>query len=272
MPTGLLSVRSLDCFYGPLQVLFGVDLEIRRGGRVALLGTNGAGKSTLLRAVAGLMRPDRGGVWFDGRDITSTSPVERFCLGLSLVEGGRSTFPSLTVEENLRLGGFPFLGDRVRVDAGVAEALDRFPALAPRLRQAAGTLSGGEQQMLAIGRALLGRPKLLMIDELSLGLAPVVMAQIRAVIDDLVARGTTLLLVEQSLNVALSLTEEAHFMEKGEIRFSGPTSDLLERGDLARSVFFGARSPAKAEADSPRRRRSRSRSTASTRRPPGRPR
>ncbi|MHB8671924.1 MAG: ATP-binding cassette domain-containing protein, partial [Acidimicrobiales bacterium] len=125
-----------------------------------------------------------------------------------------------------------------------------------RLGQAAGTLSGGEQQMLAIGRALLGRPKLLMIDELSLGLAPVVMAEIAAVIDDLVARGTTLLLVEQSLNVALSLTERAHFMEKGEIRFSGPTGDLLARGDLVRSVFFGGEG-AKPRPDVPRRRRAR---------------
>jgi branched-chain amino acid transport system ATP-binding protein len=240
----LLEVDGVDVWYGPLQVLFGVGLTVPAGGRVVLLGTNGAGKSTLLRVVAGLVAPAAGTVRLDGDDITRLRPAQRVARGMTLVEGGRATFPSLTVAENLRIGAYPFIGDRDRVRRGVDAALDLFPSLRPRLDQAAGTLSGGEQQMLALGRALLAEPRLLLIDELSLGLAPVVMAEIVAAVERLVAGGTTVLLVEQSLNVALGLAEHAYFMEKGEVRFSGPTAELLERGDLVRSVFFGARQAA----------------------------
>jgi branched-chain amino acid transport system ATP-binding protein len=236
----LLQVAELDCFYGSLQVLFGVSFEVPEAGRVALLGTNGAGKSTLLRAVAGLLEPSGGSVRFDGEDITPLGPHERVARGITLVEGGRATFPSLTVADNLRMGAYPFLRERARVQARWDEVLDLFPQLRPRLEQPAGVCSGGEQQMMAIGRALVAQPRLLMIDELSLGLAPVVMAEIVAAIERVAAAGTTVLLVEQSLNVALSIAGWAYFMEKGAVRFSGPTSELLERGDLARSVFFGA--------------------------------
>ena len=238
----LLDVRDIAFSYGPVQVLFDVNLRVARGARVALLGTNGAGKSTLLRVIAGLEVPDAGSggsVWWRGEDVTYTLPNQRAAMGMYLVAGGNATFPSLTVGESLRMGAFTFLRDRRLVQERVTEALDLFPELARRVDQPAGTLSGGEQQMAAVARALVARPELLMVDELSLGLAPVVMQEILRMIDEIVARGTTLLLVEQSLNIAVAVTDEAHFMEKGEIRFSGPTEELLLRGDLARSVFFG---------------------------------
>jgi branched-chain amino acid transport system ATP-binding protein len=237
--TPLLEVRDIEFSYGPLQVLFGVSLSVDEGERVALLGTNGAGKSTLLKTVSGLESPRRGRVLFDGEDITKASPEERVRRGIVQVAGGRATFPTLTVDENLRMGAYLFRRDRARVDAAVDHVLDVFPALRPRLRQAAGTLSGGEQQMMAFGRALVSQPRLLLIDELSLGLAPVVIATLLDVIERLAAEGTTMVLVEQSLNVSMSCAERAYFMEKGEIRFEGRTADLLERDDIARSVFFG---------------------------------
>jgi ABC-type branched-subunit amino acid transport system ATPase component len=236
----LLAVEGVCFSYGPLQVLFDVDLTVPAGGRVGLLGTNGAGKSTLLRVVAGLGRPTAGSVRFDGRDITDLPTEDRVALGMTLLEGGRATFPSLTVAESLRIGAYPYLTDRSQVERSIGEALELFPALGPRLGQRAGTLSGGEQQMLALAKALLARPRLLMIDELSLGLAPVVLEEIIGALDVLVReRDVTLVLVEQSLNVALGVTDEAYFMEKGTVRFSGATAELLDRGDLVRSVFFG---------------------------------
>lgn len=238
-PPLVLEARDIDYSYGPLQVLFGASIEVPAGSRVALLGTNGAGKSTLLRLIAGLLTPTAGTVHHKGEDITGMRPEHRVNRGMTLVEGGRATFPSLTVLENLRMGAYPFLGNDDLVESRLADVGELFPQLRVRLSQAAGTLSGGEQQMMAVGRALMAGAELLMMDELSLGLAPVVMQEIVRVVEELVRRGVTLLLVEQSLNVALGLTERAYFMEKGEVRFSGPTVELLERGDLVRSVFFG---------------------------------
>jgi ABC-type branched-subunit amino acid transport system ATPase component len=238
-PPPLLEARGIDFSYGPLQVLFGASIEVAPGGTVALLGTNGAGKSTLLRVIAGLLAPAAGAVMHKGDDVTGLRADQRVRRGMTLVEGGRATFPSLTVLENLRMGAYPFLAEGDLVDARLADVLELFPQLRDRLSQAAGTLSGGEQQMMAVGRALMSGADLLLIDELSLGLAPIVMQEIVHVVEELVRRGVTLVLVEQSLNVALGLTERAYFMEKGEVRFSGPTVDLLERGDLVRSVFFG---------------------------------
>jgi branched-chain amino acid transport system ATP-binding protein len=237
--TPLLDVQDIEFAYGALQVLFGVSITVDKGDRVALLGTNGAGKSTLLKVVSGLESPRRGRVFVDGDDITGASPEERVRRGIVQVAGGRATFPTLSVDENLRIGGYLFRRDRPRLDAAVEEVLDVFPALRPRLAQPAGTLSGGEQQMMALGRALVSRPRLLLIDELSLGLAPVLIATLLEVIERLASEGTTLLLVEQSLNVSLSCADRAYFMEKGAIRFEGRTADLLERDDIARSVFFG---------------------------------
>lgn len=237
--TPLLEVSNADFSYGPLQVLFDVGIEVCEGERIALLGTNGAGKSTLLRLVSGLARPSRGEVRFEGKDITHLSAPDRVRLGLVQVNGGKSTFPSLTVRENLRIGAYTFIKDEARISGRLAEVLDVFPALASRLDQPAGTLSGGEQQMIALGRAVVTGPRLVIIDELSLGLAPIVMQTILGLIDRWIAAGTTLLVVEQSLDVALSICDRSYFMEKGEVRFSGPTADLVDRSDLVRSVFFG---------------------------------
>jgi ABC-type branched-subunit amino acid transport system ATPase component len=242
----LLDVTALEVSYGHLQVLFGVSITVEAGEVVALLGTNGAGKSTLLRALTNLQPPSRGHVLFDGQDLSGISPDEVARRGLILVEGGRAAFPSLTVDENLRLGAYPILNrDRAEVASRVDHAYSVFPALATRRGQHAGMLSGGEQQMMALGRALVARPRLLMIDELSLGLAPVVLQQLVAALQRMVADGITVLLVEQSLNVAMAVAKRAYFLEKGEVKFSGTPAELIDRGDLVRSVFFGARQVAK---------------------------
>ncbi len=234
----LLEVRNLDFSYGTVQVLFGVDLDVPAGEIIALLGTNGAGKSTLLRAVCGLEHPTRGSIRFEGEDITYLEAEQILSLGLSQMPGGRATFPGLTVEENLRAGCFSFRQDRARIEEGIAQVESWFPVLAQRRTQQAATLSGGEQQMLALGKALLARPKLLCIDELSLGLAPAVVEQLLGIVREIHARGTTVIIVEQSVNVALSLATTAIFMEKGEVRFAGAAQELLERPDLLRSVFL----------------------------------
>ena len=238
----LLLIRGLDVSYGNVQVLFGVDLEIDEGEIVALLGTNGAGKSTLLKAISGVVEAERGAIIFDGVDMTHTPPAEIAGRGVGQVPGGVGTFPSLTVDENLEVAGWLHRRTADEVEAGIARAYELFPALARRREEPAANLSGGQQQMLALGMAFVARPRLLMIDELSLGLAPVVVEQLLPVLRQLRDDGTTIILVEQSVNVALTVAETAHFMEKGEIRFSGATADLLGRPDLLRSVFLeGAR-------------------------------
>jgi len=233
----LLLVRNLDVAYDGVQVLFNVDFEIDEGEVVALLGTNGAGKSTLLKAIAGVVPADAGAVVFDGRDATYAPPHEITSRGVVLVPGGQGVFPSLTVAENLRLAGW-LERDRDRRAAVLEEALDQFPVLRNRMGEPAADLSGGQQQMLTIAMALLARPRLLMIDELSLGLAPTVVAELLKAVEALKARGTTVILVEQSVNVALTVADTAYFMEKGEIRFKGPTAELLNRPDVFRSVFL----------------------------------
>lgn len=235
----LLQVRNLDVSYGPVQVLFEVDLVVRRGEVLALLGTNGAGKSTLLRAISGLTLPQRGVVRFGGRAVTFTDATERVRRGIVQVPGGKAVFPSLSVRDNLLAGAYTFVWDGARLERRSAEVLDLFPRLRERLDQPAGTLSGGEQQMLALAKALLLEPEILLIDELSLGLAPVMVQEILQTIDVLRSRGVTMVVVEQSLNVALSISDRAVFMEKGRVRFEGPAAELLERDDLARAVFLG---------------------------------
>jgi ABC-type branched-subunit amino acid transport system ATPase component len=236
----LLEVRALDVAYGTVQVLFGVDLDVARGETVALLGTNGAGKSTLLKAISGILPPSGGSISFQGEDITSTSADARVRAGLVQLSGGCSIFPGLSVAENLRIGAFTFLDDARRVDERLDHVLTLFPTLRDRLGQRAGSMSGGEQQMVALAKALLPEPELLIIDELSLGLAPLVVEHLLKVLDRLKGEGMTMLIVEQSLNVAVAFAERAMFMERGEIRFSGPARDLLEDGDLVRAVFLGS--------------------------------
>ena len=233
----LLVLDEIEFSYGSVQVLFGVSFSVARGEMFGLLGTNGAGKSTVLRVLVGLDHPSAGTVTLAGRDVTAT-PAEDLCGegGVALVMGGKAVFPDLTVRENLELGGYSVGAE---LPARIDRELDRFPQLRNRLGNLAGTLSGGEQQQLAIAKALLTDPDLLCIDELSLGLAPAILGELLDAVRAVNATGVTCLLVEQSLNVAAGLCDRAVFLEKGTVRFEGNPRDLLERGDLARAVFLG---------------------------------
>jgi ABC-type branched-subunit amino acid transport system ATPase component/ABC-type branched-subunit amino acid transport system permease subunit len=235
----LLRCQSVNAAYGSLQVLFGIDLEIRRGEMVALLGTNGAGKSSLLKTVTGLLPASSGTVRFAGSDITATSTEEIARAGLTMMPGGRGIFPSLTVADNLRVASWPIRRQRAAAEAARAQAIALFPVLEQRADVAAGNLSGGEQQMLSLAMAFLVRPQLLCIDELSLGLAPTVVGRLIEAVKEIHRQGTTVLIVEQSVNVALLVAEKATFLEKGTVRFSGASADLLDRPDLLRAVFIG---------------------------------
>ena len=244
----LLECTGVDMAYGPVKILFGVDFAVARHEIVALLGTNGAGKSTLLKGICGLVKPKRGTVVFAGEDITNLPADVTARRGIALMPGGKGVFPTLSVKENLRLAGWLIRDESDRVESARREVLDLFPILDQRQSQMAGNLSGGEQQMLALGGALMTKPELLMIDELSLGLAPTVVAQLLEVVREIHRRGTTIVIVEQSVNVALNLAERAVFMEKGEVRFEGPAADLLERPDILRSVFIAGAGGAAASA------------------------
>ncbi len=233
----LIECRDIDVSYGQLQVLFGVDFSVMQGEIVALLGTNGAGKSTLLRALVGLTA-SKGARRVGDVDLTKRS-VEQVCTdGVALMPGGRSIFPTLTVTENLKLATWTFRGDHERIASDTEAVLNLFPVLRTRLDQMAGNLSGGEQQQLALAQTLLLRPRVLLIDELSLGLAPSIVAQLIEVVRAVWRNGATIVIVEQSVNVALSLAERAVFLEKGTVRFEGPTRELLDRPDILRSVFI----------------------------------
>ncbi|CAB4885302.1 unannotated protein [freshwater metagenome] len=234
----LLLVRGVDAGYGGRQVLFGVDIDVKEGEIVALLGTNGAGKSTLLKAISGVVEADRGAVVLDGRDITHAPPNEIAMLGVSQMPGGAGVFGSLSVRENLQLAGWTKRGKQDEVKASTQEVLEMFPVLQQRIDDAAADLSGGQQQMLALSMAFIAKPRVLLIDELSLGLAPVVVGQLLPIVQRLAASGVAVIMVEQSVNVALSVAERAYFLERGTVRFSGPTADLLARPDLLRSVFL----------------------------------
>ena len=250
-----VDVRGVNASYGHVQILFGVDLQVARGEVVALLGTNGAGKSTLLRAITGVLRSASGDVRVGGRDIGGLSAPARVRAGVAMVPGGKGVFPSLTVAEHLRLAQWtqPETAD---AGDGVERALELFPSLRDRLHTRANLLSGGEQQMLAVAQALLCRPDVLLIDELSLGLSPAVVGVLLDVVRGLNAAGTTVVIVEQSLNVAASIAPRAVFLERGTVRYDGPTADLLDRPDLARAVFLPDRAPA-----TPKRKRRATRAT-----------
>ncbi len=234
-----LACQGLDVGYGQVQVLFDVSLRVADGEMVALLGTNGAGKSTVLRAACGLNLPTRGSVRLYGRDITWLDPERRLALGLAQVPGGRSTFGPLNVIDNLRAHAYTLGTDRRLVESRLDDAMNVFPRLAERRDQPAATLSGGEQQMLALAKALIVRPRVLLIDELSLGLAPSVVGELLGNVRTINQQGTAVLLVEQSVNVALSLADRAYFMERGRVQFEGASAALLQRDDLLRSVFLG---------------------------------
>jgi ABC-type branched-subunit amino acid transport system ATPase component len=234
-----IQVSSVDFAYGHVQVLFDVGFEVRRGEVLALLGTNGAGKSTILRLIAGLGTPSRGVVRLHGSPITYVAPEERVKHGIRLLPGGKGVFPYMTIRENLEMGAYIYRGDRADRDRRIARVLDMFDVLADRHTEMAVALSGGQQQMLALAITLLHDPDVLLIDELSLGLAPIVVEQLLAVMEQLKRDGLTIVIVEQSLNVALSIADRAVFLEKGRVRFEGSARELAERDDLARAVFLG---------------------------------
>jgi ABC-type branched-subunit amino acid transport system ATPase component/sugar phosphate permease len=233
-----LQIHNLDFYYGTQQVLFDVNLEVQEGEIVALLGTNGAGKSTLLRAVAGLDHPHRGVIRIFGTNCTYLEPEQILDLGAALLVGGKMTFPGLTVRDNLRIGEHSFRREAARAQAALDAAVAMFPELEPRLDQPAGTLSGGEQQMLALARVMMTNPRLLMIDELAFGLAPMTVERLMGIVRQVNAQGATVILVEQSVNRAMNLAERTFFLERGEVRFEGSIADLLRRDDLLRPVFL----------------------------------
>lgn len=238
--TPALQIHNLDFFYGGNQVLFDINIEVPQGSIVALLGTNGAGKSTLLRAVSGLSHPHRGVIRIFGVNCTYLEPEQIIDQEVALLVGGKMTFPSLTVYENLRIGGYSLRKDRSISRSRLAEAIEVFPELEKLLPQVAGNLSGGEQQMLALARVMMTRPKLLMIDELALGLAPMTVERLMGIVRKVNEQGTTVILVEQSINRAMSLASHCFFIERGEVRYDGPTAGLVERDDLLRPVFLNS--------------------------------
>ena len=249
--TNLLLLRGVEAGYDNRTVLHGIDLHLDEGEVVALLGTNGAGKSTLLKAISGIVEADRGAIVLDGRDITHAPPNEIAALGIVQMPGGQGVFGSLTVRENLELAGWTNRRDKAGVAAATAEVLEIFPVLVSRLDSPAANMSGGQQQMLALAMSFVMRPKVLLIDELSLGLAPVVVGQLLPIVRRMADDGVTVVLVEQSVNVALTVAERAYFMERGTIMFDGPTKELLERPDLLRSVFLSAAAPSAHDAVEP---------------------
>jgi len=238
-----LSIRNLEVSYGQTQVLFGVDLDVNEGEMLALLGVNGAGKSTLLKAICGLLAPTTGSIKLSGEEIAGMRAEKIAPKKISMVPGGRGVFPTLTVSENLRIAGWMSRKDRKQFSSARDYVLDLFPVLRGRSDQMAGNLSGGEQQMLTLAQSFITRPEVLVIDELSLGLAPIIVGGLMSVVRSANQLGTTVILVEQSLNLALELCERAVFMEKGQVKFDGRSYDLAARPDLLRSVFLEGAMP-----------------------------
>jgi ABC-type branched-subunit amino acid transport system ATPase component/MFS family permease len=234
-----IQVHDIDYYYGPVQVLFNVSFEVQKGEVLALLGTNGAGKSTILRAIAGLGTPSRGNVRLHGSPITYMAPEQRVKYGIRLLPGGKGVFPRMTVRENLEIGAYIYRADTADRDARIDRVLELFRDLAGRQDQMAGSMSGGQQQMLALAITLLHDPDVLLIDELSLGLSPLVVQELLKIVERLKSEGMTIVIVEQSLNVALSIADRAVFLEKGQVRFEGLAEDLRGRDDLVRAVFLG---------------------------------
>lgn len=235
----LLEVRDVVVHYGRIRALHGVSLKVHEGELVTLLGSNGAGKTTMMRAISGLRPLTSGSVWFDGRDISRVKAHRRVVDGLIQAPEGRGVFPGMTVTDNLEMGCY---GRKFESKAAHRERLDwvfeTFPRLAERRSQVGGTLSGGEQQMLAIGRSLMARPKVLLLDEPSMGLAPMVISQIFRIIADINAQGTTVLLVEQNAQQALSRSDRAYILETGEVTRTGDARELL-RDDSIRAAYLG---------------------------------
>ncbi len=232
----MLEVRGLQVAYGGINAVKGIDLDVRAGELVTLIGANGAGKSTTLKALSGLLKPAAGSVRYDGQDITGTPAFELVRRGVALVPEGRGVFARLTVEENLAMGAY-IRDDPAAITADREHAYATFPRLAERRRQLAGTLSGGEQQMLAIARALMSKPRLLLLDEPSMGLAPLVVAKIFETIRAVARDGVTLLLIEQNARLALQTCDRGYVMESGLITLSGEAKALLDNPEVRRAYL-----------------------------------
>ncbi len=233
----LLEIRGLRVSYGPVEALHGIDLDVEEGRIVTLIGSNGAGKTTTLRTISGLLKPTAGTIRFAGESIVGVAPHRLVSRGIAHSPEGRGIFPEMTVEENLELGAYT-RSDRAGIAQDRERSLHLFPRLRERLRQVAGTLSGGEQQMLAMARALLARPKLLLLDEPSLGLAPQIVQTIFRIIREINATGTTILLVEQNAHMALNAAHDASVLEVGSIALRGPAAELA-RSDEVRRRYLG---------------------------------
>jgi len=234
----MLQIKNLNTYYGYIHALKGIDMEVEQGEIVSLIGSNGAGKTTTLSSIAGLVPPSEGSISFEGKNITSAPPHKLVQMGISLSPEGREVFPALTVEENLRLGAYT-KKNKANIKESFERVYDLFPRLKERVSQFAGTLSGGEQQMLAIGRALMSQPKLLLLDEPSLGLAPNLVTMIFKLIVDINKQGTTILLIEQNANMALSISNRAYVLETGNITIHGDAKELA--GDpRVKEAYLGA--------------------------------
>ncbi|MCL2332680.1 MAG: ABC transporter ATP-binding protein [Actinomycetia bacterium] len=232
----IFELHDLVVNYGVIRALKGVSLEIDEGEIVTLIGANGAGKSTTLRTISGLIKPKSGSIIFDGKDITHQNAARRVAAGISQAPEGRRVFAEMTVTENLEMGAF-LRADKAAVRADMQEVFGRFPILAERSKQPAGTLSGGEQQMLAVGRALMAKPRIMLLDEPSLGLAPIVVKEIFAIIREINAAGTTIFLVEQNARMALKIANRGYVLETGTITLSGTGEELAASDEVQRSYL-----------------------------------
>ncbi len=233
----MLTVNDINVFYGAIHAIKGVSLEVNEGEIVTLIGANGAGKSTILRTISGLLKPKTGSIQFEGQEIAGMPAHEIVKTGISQVPEGRRIFAEMSVLENLELGAFT-RKDKDGIKADMELVFERFPRLKERIGQLAGTLSGGEQQMLAMGRALMSRPRLLLLDEPSMGLAPLLIKEIFSIIQDINKTGTTVLLVEQNANMALSIAHRAYVLETGRITLSGDAKELAA-SDEVRKAYLG---------------------------------
>lgn len=236
--SSMLDVKDLEVHYGMIQAVRNVSFHVNEGEIVSLIGANGAGKSTILRTISGLIRPTKGNILYQGKDITKTPAKKIVSLGLSQVPEGRHVFRGLSVKENLDMGAF-LRKDKENIQKDLKAVFDRFPILEERRDQDASTLSGGEQQMLAMGRALMSRPKLLLLDEPSMGLAPIFIREIFHIIQDIQKQGTTVLLIEQNANMALSIANRGYVLETGSIVLSGTGEELLASADVQKAYLGG---------------------------------
>ena len=234
----MLKVENINVYYGAIHALKGISVEVKEGEIVTLIGANGAGKSTILRTISGLLRTKTGNVLFEGNSVAAMAPEEIVKKGISQVPEGRRIFANMSVEENLELGAY-IRSDKPGIRKDIDKVFERFPRLGERRKQIAGTLSGGEQQMLAIGRGLMSPPRLLLLDEPSMGLAPLLVKEIFSIIKEINASGTTILLVEQNANMALSIAHQAYVLETGRITLSGSAKELMESEEVRKAYLGG---------------------------------